>query len=182
MGHDKKAISRAPRFIVLKELGEVLPFDGSYCIEVDPKILKRAFERYVAPTVSPIQLSGRVAVPPSKSQTLRAILFGLMGSGKTMIHNPLLSSDTEAALRAICHLGAKLQRYDGRIEIEGVAGKLKAAEDVLDVQNSGILLRFLSALTALSPTYTVITGDDSIRHRRPMSHLLKGLKQLGAFA
>ncbi len=48
MGHDKKAISRAPRFIVLKELGEVLPFDGSYCLEVDPKILKRAFERYVA--------------------------------------------------------------------------------------------------------------------------------------
>lgn len=48
IGHDKKALNRAPRFIVLKEIGEVLPFDGSYCLDVDPKILKRALERYAA--------------------------------------------------------------------------------------------------------------------------------------
>ena len=133
-------------------------------------------------SVSPSQPSGRIAVPPSKSQTLRAIIFGLMGKGKTVIHNPLISSDTEAALRVICHVGAKVQRYEGRIEIEGVAGKLKPAEDVLDVQNSGILLRFMAALSALNPTYTVFTGDASIRKRRPMLPLLNGLRQLGAFA
>ncbi len=128
------------------------------------------------------QLKRRIAVPPSKSHTLRAILFGLMGRGMTVIHNPLLSSDTEAAMKAIAHFGARVQRHEGRIEIEGVAGKLAPAEDVIDAANSGIILRFVAALAALIPTYTVITGDASIRHLRPVLPLLQGLRQLGAFA
>jgi 3-phosphoshikimate 1-carboxyvinyltransferase len=43
-------------------------------------------------------------------------------------------------------------------------------------------LRFVGALAALSPTYTILTGDTSIRHNRPVKPLLDGLNQLGAFA
>ncbi len=48
MLRDKKANSKAALFVALKEIGEVLPFDGSYCTEVDPQILKKAFVRYGA--------------------------------------------------------------------------------------------------------------------------------------
>ncbi|MEM7174620.1 MAG: 3-phosphoshikimate 1-carboxyvinyltransferase [Chlamydiota bacterium] len=137
--------------------------------------------------IEPSALNGSISVPPSKSQTLRALLFGLMGRGKTLIHNPLRSPDTQAMIKAIQHLGAKvalLKRASEKytLEVEGVAGKLQMAEDVIDAGNSGLVLRLIGALAGLLPSYTVITGDHSIRHRRPAAPLLEGLTQLGAFA
>lgn len=132
--------------------------------------------------IVPGKLKGSIAVPPSKSQTIRALFFGMMGRGRTVIHNPLLSTDTEAAINALTLCGAKVQLQGGSFVIEGVHGRLSCVEDVIDAKNSGLVLRFMGALAALMPTYTVITGDHSIRHRRPIAPLLQGLRQLGAFA
>ena len=83
-------------------------------------------------------------------------------------------------LDAIRFLGAKVDMDKEVLVIEGVAGKLHAAEDVIQCGNSGQVLRFIGALAALSPNYTVLTGDMSIRHNRPVLPLLDGLTQLGA--
>lgn len=128
------------------------------------------------------QLKGSLSVPPSKSQTLRAILFGLMGHGKTHVHNFLRGSDTQAMVRAVQMLGAKVAEREECLEIEGTGGQLSSAQDVIDAQNSGLVLRLIGALSAQLSTYTVITGDASIRERRPVLPLLQGLQQLGAFA
>jgi 3-phosphoshikimate 1-carboxyvinyltransferase len=128
------------------------------------------------------KLSGQLAVPPSKSHTLRALLFALMADGKSIIRSPLLSPDTEAMVKAIELLGGKIAVHPDRIEVEGVAGRLQPAEDVIQVGNSGIVFRFIAALAALLPTYTILTGDRSIRHNRPIQTLLDGLCQLGAVA
>lgn len=48
MRHDKKSSLKSPRFVVLKEIGEVEPFSGSYCTEVNPEILERALTRYAS--------------------------------------------------------------------------------------------------------------------------------------
>ena len=119
-------------------------------------------------------------VPPSKSHTLRALIFALMAKGKSTIWNPLHSPDTEAMLNILRNYGAKVKIYPNSLEIYGTGPILPAADDVLQVGNSGIMLRFLSALAALSSHTTVITGDHSIRHKRPMKTLFRALEELGA--
>lgn len=121
-------------------------------------------------------------VPPSKSQTLRAILFGAMGNGKTVITNYLDSQDTHAMIAACRTFGADIHAANEKIEINGLNGQIHAAEDVINAGNSGIVLRFCSALGALSKNCVVVTGDHSIRHQRPMKPLLEGLSQLGVSA
>jgi 3-phosphoshikimate 1-carboxyvinyltransferase len=132
--------------------------------------------------ITPSALKGALTPPPSKSHTLRAILFGLMGKGKTVVRNFLASPDTEAMIAAVRALGAQVNVFPDYLEITGVAGQLHPAENVIDSGNSGQVLRFVGALAALSPTYTVITGDHSIRHNRPVQPLLDALHELGAFA
>lgn len=127
-------------------------------------------------------LKGEIAVPASKSHTLRAILFGALGKGKTVIFNALPSPDAKAMLDACGLLGAKIENFSDHIEIQGLDGKIGPVEDVIQAGNSGIVLRFMAAIGALSPYYTVITGDASIRHQRPILPLLEGLAQLGALA
>lgn len=132
--------------------------------------------------IIPGKLTGKVDLPSSKSQTIRSLLFALMAKGKSRIENPLFSPDTSAMTTAIQHLGAKVEIFPDAIEVEGVGGKLAAAEDIIQCGNSGQVLRFIGALCALSPSYTALTGDLSIRHLRPVHPLLDGLNQLGVFA
>ncbi|MBA2728028.1 MAG: 3-phosphoshikimate 1-carboxyvinyltransferase [Parachlamydiaceae bacterium] len=124
-------------------------------------------------------LTGEISVPASKSHTLRAILFGAMAHGKSIIHGHLNSTDTQAMIEACRHFGAKLDVYPDRIEIDGLNGKIEHTEDVINAGNSGIVLRFGAAIGALAKNPVVITGDHSIRHQRPVKPLLDGLSQLG---
>lgn len=132
--------------------------------------------------VHPSTISGTIIPPPSKSHTLRAILFALMGEGKTTIHNYLHSSDSTTMIKTIEHFGGKVKIFSNKLEIVGVGPHLPPANDVIDAGNSGIVLRFIGAIAALIPAYTVITGDLSIRHNRPVKPLLSALSQLGVFA
>ena len=54
------------------------------------------------------QLSGRIAVPGSKSHTIRAVAAALLADGTSEIHAPLYSADTQSALSAVKALGAKV--------------------------------------------------------------------------
>lgn len=132
--------------------------------------------------IRPSRVSGEIVVPPSKSHTLRAILFGALGKGKTVIHSPLKSTDADSMIHACRQWGARFDLFPNRIEIEGIGGKIGKTEDVINAGNSGIVLRFCSAIGALSAYPCALTGDHSIRHQRPMQPLLDGLAQLGAKA
>jgi 3-phosphoshikimate 1-carboxyvinyltransferase len=125
------------------------------------------------------QLKGDIVIPPSKSHTLRSILFGALGEGKSIIHHPLHSPDTQAMIEACRLFGATCHMSSELLEIQGVNGKIDHTEDVIHAGNSGIILRFCSAIGALAQHPVVITGDHSIRHQRPMKPLLEGLSQLG---
>ena len=128
------------------------------------------------------KLEGELTIPPSKSHTLRALLFASLAQGKSTITSYLHSPDTEAMIEG-CHLlGANIASVSQIIEVEGVAGKIPFSEDVIHVGNSGIALRFLAAVGALSSHPIVITGDYSIRHQRPMQPLLDALLQLDVLA
>ena len=132
--------------------------------------------------VSKNALTGTLRIPPSKSQTLRAILFGMLAEGKTEIENPLASPDTEAMITACRHLGAEIKNTQNKIEIQGIAGNIEGAHDVINAGNSGLVFRFITAIAALGTQPIVITGDSSIRNNRPIQPLLRGLSQLGVSA
>lgn len=85
-------------------------------------------------------------------------------------------------INAVKLFGAKVMKEGNCLRIEGCRGELQTPTDVIDCRNSGIVLRFIGALAALTPQYTVLTGDNSIRQQRVIKPLLDGLEQLGAFA
>lgn len=130
--------------------------------------------------VSPSMLSGCITASPSKSQTMRAVLFASMATGKSIIRNGLASPDVDAMIEACRKLGAEITRSENILEISGVSGKPKIPDDVIDAGNSGQVLRFVGAIAALTAGYTVITGDHSVRFNRPVKPLMEGLSHLGA--
>jgi 3-phosphoshikimate 1-carboxyvinyltransferase len=130
-------------------------------------------------------LNGSVSVPPSKSYTHRAVLMASLatvyGRGRgSRIRNPLLSRDTNATVDACAAMGAEMERREGVLTIRGT--RPKVPDDVVNVENSGTTLRFMTSAFSLAPEgYAVLTGDSSIR-RRPMQPLLDTLGQLGVQA
>lgn len=128
--------------------------------------------------VVPSKLHGEVAAPPSKSQTLRAILFGALAKGTSTIRHYLDSPDTTSMIQACRAFGASIDIFPEVLSITGVGGAIAYTEDVINAGNSGIVLRFCTAVGALSSLPVVITGDHSIRHQRPMKPLLDALREL----
>lgn len=132
--------------------------------------------------INPGKIQGHITIPPSKSHTLRALVFGMMAKGKSIVQNPLQSADTVSMIQACRSLGAKIEQFPDRIEIVGLNGQIHGADNVIDAGNSGLVFRFITALAGLSELPIVITGDHSIRNNRPIKPLLEGLSQLGAHA
>ena len=129
--------------------------------------------------IQPSKLKGTLHIPPSKSQSMRALTFALLAKGKSVLSHLLPSPEMLHTCRL---LGASVEEFPDRVEVIGLNGQLNGASDVINAGNSGIILRFIGALGALSPQPLVITGDHSIRHNRPVLPLLEGLTQLGARA
>ncbi len=127
-------------------------------------------------------LEGNLYLPSSKSHTLRAILFASLAKGTSIIESYLDSPDTQAMINAVCLLGARVKVAEKTLLVEGFEGKPQVPDDVIDCGNSGLVLRLIGSLASLIPQYTLLTGDDSIRHSRPVKPLLEALSQLGCFA
>jgi 3-phosphoshikimate 1-carboxyvinyltransferase len=131
-------------------------------------------------TVRPSNLAGSVAIPGSKSHTIRAIALAALAHGESRLDAPLQSADTASALRAATALGAEVSAgTDWRIG--GVGGRPGVPEDVVDVGNSGTSEYVMAAIAALADGASVFTGDEQIR-RRPVEPLLAALRDLGAEA
>lgn len=130
--------------------------------------------------IHPGSVRGTVSAPPSKSYTHRAFLLGLLAEGTTRVSDALLSEDPRATLDAVEALGATVLREREVIRIES-DGRLRAPAKTLDCLNSGTTLRLLSAIAALAPGETTLTGDASLR-KRPMGPLLQALGSVGVQA
>ena len=126
-------------------------------------------------------LRGSVAIPGSKSHTIRAIVLASLAEGKSAIRRPLDSLDTVAAIAACRGFGATIDVSDPLVwKVEGVAGRPRVPENVIDVANSGTTLYIVMATAALcGEGWTVLTGDEQIR-RRPAEGLIRALCDLGA--
>jgi 3-phosphoshikimate 1-carboxyvinyltransferase len=126
------------------------------------------------------RLEGSVSVPPSKSYTHRATLMAGLAEGESTISNALLSRDTKATIEACRAMGATVDERDLVLKIAGTTPE--TPDGVVNVENSGTTLRFMTSVFAIAPGgFTVLSGDSSIR-RRPMQPLLDTLRELGVEA
>jgi 3-phosphoshikimate 1-carboxyvinyltransferase len=68
-------------------------------------------------TVSPSDVKGTIYAPASKSAMQRACAAALLRGGQTVLHNPGVSNDDEAALDIITQLGATVEKTNNTIVI-----------------------------------------------------------------
>jgi 3-phosphoshikimate 1-carboxyvinyltransferase len=123
------------------------------------------------------QLSGEVCAPPSKSYTQRMLIASSFSPGTSKISGPLFSDDTEATLRAVKALGAKVNVAKSCWTVEG-ASQFKGAKKPIDCGESGATLRFMIPVAALATESSVFLLGNSLE-QRPVEPLLQSLKQLG---
>ena len=124
------------------------------------------------------QLNGEIVCPSSKSYTHRAIFLAALSDGKSIVKEALYSADTRATIDACKTFGVDVHEsgdiisIDNSINLEGEGG-------IIDVVNSGTTIRIATAIAAISPNKTILSGDSSIK-KRPMKPLLDSLESLGA--
>lgn len=127
-------------------------------------------------------VKGKITVPGSKSQTIRAVLMGMLADGKTIIHNPLPSRDGLAAVEAAKAFGAKVEKdkENNTWTIYGVNGNPKIPDDIVNTMNSGTTTSFVLGIgTLLKEGAVIVSGDEQIR-KRVWKDEIKGLNNLGA--
>jgi len=124
-------------------------------------------------------LAGRIEVPGSKSVSNRALMCAALSEGESVIHGVTDGDDTQRMLAALEVLGAKVVSDGSRVTIGGPIQMRSATEVLLDAGLAGTTSRFLTALAALRPGATTITGAEGLR-RRPMGELHRLLRDLGA--
>ena len=128
-------------------------------------------------------LRGWVKVPPNKSHSFRALIMAALAEGGSRIVAPAVSNDWMLATEALEMFGATIEPKANEVwEVLGTGGILRTPEDVVNCGNSGIMLRFFAALAACGEGYTVLTGDESLRHIRLCQPLLEAIGALGGWA
>jgi len=133
------------------------------------------------------RLEGRVRAPGDKSVSHRALMFGALALGETVISGLLEGEDVLCTAAALRQLGATIvQERAGapgegglwRVRGFGVGGGREPG-NVLDLGNSGTSARLLSGILASQPFVSFMTGDASLRSR-PMQRVIEPLSRMGA--
>ncbi len=127
-------------------------------------------------------LRGSLRPPADKSISHRAALFGAMSDEPVAIRNYLYAEDTLSTLNALRALGAAVEMNNDELVIRGAGlhQALGTTNEMLDVGNSGTLMRLLPGWLAGQPGGRWrLDGDESIR-RRPVDRIAKPLRAMGA--
>lgn len=126
--------------------------------------------------VQPSHISGKVAAPPSKSLTQRAIAAGLLSSGTTVIRHPSFCKDSLAAMKMAEALGAHVTSNADSMKIQ--AGLRPIYPVSLHCGESGLALRMFAPIASLLNPIVTITGEGSLAGR-PVDMIADALSQLG---
>lgn len=127
----------------------------------------------------PIQ--GRMRAPGDKSISHRALIMGLLATGRTRIEGLLEGDDvlrTAAAARAF---GARVERLGpGSWQVDGAGlGTLLQPVETLDFGNAGTGTRLMMGVAGGHGLTATFDGDASLR-KRPMRRILDPLILMGA--
>lgn len=124
-------------------------------------------------------LVGSIAMPGDKSISHRALMFGAMATGETVISGLLEGEDVLATGRAMAQLGAKVEKRGAYWHVNGVGvGGFLEPDEPLDFGNAGTGVRLAMGLVGTYNFVSRYTGDASLCSR-PMGRVLNPLKSIG---
>ncbi len=110
-----------------------------------------------------VELSGKVVIPPSKSDGQRAILCAGLSAGKSIIYNVGQSNDELAMIRNIQQFGAKVEIRENEIEVDGSINFTQNVE--FNCGESGLGLRLMTSICSVFEGKHTLTGEGSILNR-----------------
>ena len=129
------------------------------------------------------ELIGNVKIPGDKSISHRALLFGAIAEGKTLIEGILPAEDPLSTAQCLRSMGVTISPImKGKlVQVDGVGlNGLKEPQDILNCGNSGTTMRLIIGLLASQENqHFILTGDKSLRNR-PMKRVGQPLKMMGA--
>lgn len=121
---------------------------------------------------------GEIAVPSSKSYTIRGLIAAAQANGQSRIISPLAADDTLASRQVLSGLGIDINT-DAEAESWQLTGNtFKKPAGNLFCRESAATLRFMSAVCARLPFECRLLAGHSLM-RRPMLPLIQALHQLG---
>ncbi len=123
-------------------------------------------------------LKGEICAPPSKAYTQRMLIASALSHGTSKLSDPLISEDTDATLRAVKALGARVTHPKKCWVVNG-SHSLTGAKEPIDCGESGATLRFMVPVAALAKESSVFILGKGLA-KRPIEPLLRSLAQLGA--
>lgn len=127
-----------------------------------------------------VKLSGKIIIPSSKSQTIRALLISVFSRGVSYIKHPLISDDTESCINAVKAMGADVNILEnGDITVDATYAFSDMDELSIDAGNSGTTEYLSLPMLSSLGIQVNIDGDEMLR-KRPLKSLLDALESLGA--
>lgn len=126
-------------------------------------------------------LKGITKIPGDKSISHRALMFGAITIGETIISGLLEGEDVLHTAEAMRAMGAEIEKGDdGLWRIHGVGiGGLRQPDGPLEMGNSGTSTRLLIGLVGGHDISATFTGDASLT-KRPMKRVMTPLSMMGA--
>jgi 3-phosphoshikimate 1-carboxyvinyltransferase len=127
-------------------------------------------------TIEKSNIKGKVAIPSSKSLTIRALMCAALSRGNSEIVHPLVSDDTEAAISVLKKIGVGIAKEGDVWRVTG--GKFRIPNEELYCGESATTMRFMTAVLSLIPGEHELVGGPSLT-QRPIRSLVEALEKLG---
>ncbi len=130
--------------------------------------------------IRPSVIGGTISAPSSKSYTHRAIILASLASGKSSIHNPLISEDTRHTIAACQRLGVNIKLKYKTLEIIGLGDRFPRFNHTVKLfcGLSGTTIRLMTAVAAVSPNEFILKGEKRL-NERPIGDLVNALIKQG---
>ena len=121
-----------------------------------------------------------ITVPGDKSISHRAVMFGSLAIGDTVIKGFLNGDDCLSTVGCFKNMGIDIEMDEEKVVVHGKGlHGLSQPSATLDVGNSGTTLRLMSGILSAQNFVSHVTGDASIQ-KRPMDRVAKPLSLMGA--
>ncbi len=132
------------------------------------------------PINSKKKIKGIYYPPGDKSISHRSLILTSQAIGKSEITNLLEGEDVVNTRLAMCKLGARIKKKNGKYIVFGLPpGSLFQPKEQLDFGNSGTGIRLIAGLISSNNIKAILKGDKSLS-KRPMRRVTDHLKKIGA--
>ncbi|MCE7979713.1 MAG: 3-phosphoshikimate 1-carboxyvinyltransferase [Caldilinea sp. CFX5] len=126
-------------------------------------------------------LTGQCSVPGDKAISHRAVIFGSIAEGKSIVRNFLDNQECRATVGVMRELGVQIDLLTPTelvIHGRGLTG-LQEPNSVLNCEHSSVTIQLLIGLLAGQSFATFLNGSAQVR-RQPLGRLVNPLRGMGA--